>query len=1051
MPTSVWTKTSPVDIHQIYTRLSWVKEEQTPVGPLQSELTHYTEIFTENEKGVVPKRILVQGQTGIGKSTFVKKLAVDWAELDGPQKTSQREKDVLKRFELLIAVNLKEVPRCQSLRDVISRSHIFPREEKPLTDSLLNYITNNQENILLVFDGYDEYRSGINSEIYEIFRGNSLRDCCVVITTRSSKADELRGFQDVYAEITGFSTEDTSAFMNRMLGGETEAKELKRHLSQKNLEGLTRIPLLLLFFCTLWKKGRLKSFPENKTKLYLVVVQYILDYSQGKHSPTHFSKVEDYKEILIEIGKVALEGLLKDDHVFEYDQLSAIIRCEESLFLGLLQVTEYAENLRPAGMVSFIHKSIQEFLAAWYVTYKCVPEGNLGGIEHCTYTLEDCMAFENVFYFICGLSDDGAVKIFSHLTLVRINDQALDLSATIPDLENETELPLCDVTDRQKWFSDLVFDSYQEVGSKAELLRNCFDCIGQMVLITRPLSKLLPKMEELTQVTHSRVFLFPRLKKLSQSKTFVSVLYDSLEFLDCLRIPLRISESSKIFKIEDLLRTYQSVDCDHLCGFSSMLCFHNGQFQFYITDLELECHAHGRLFSEIASISVPSHSAYVCPEHSCLRFLTSLHCFERLSGEIMKDVGALIRNCGQLKMVELQKMDDSICDLLEQVPKPSSCYLKIGVGTFRAGSSALTSFGAVKLAGLLPRFKNAIALKLDLSDCCASALNTLVPSITHTTLQELRLVKINLTPGTAAALGRSLPEMLSLRELELTGVDGSILLAKEMKALFGGFDKALPLEVLDFRQFNVRGRLDSLTKSFKFLPDLRELFLNQLNMDEHDFCGLLESLRFIPNLKTLIVWRNPLGHTDNYTAKVNPLVPGITQQTLERLRLMGISLTPAAAAALGRLLPAMSSLRELEINGVDGCILQAEEMETLFGGFEQTLPLESFTFSGLSSRDGLAPLAKSLRFFPNLRVLNLVRLDMNERDFGDLLQGLKFIPNLRTLRLSGNPLGHAVTHIVQYITHLPRLRHLHIPETGCSKEDIQTVREAVSHVGVWRY
>ena len=82
VPTSVWCKASLVDIHKIYTRLSWVKQEQTPSGPSKSELTHYSDLFSPNEKGVVPKRILVQGQTGIGKSAFVKKLAVDWAELD---------------------------------------------------------------------------------------------------------------------------------------------------------------------------------------------------------------------------------------------------------------------------------------------------------------------------------------------------------------------------------------------------------------------------------------------------------------------------------------------------------------------------------------------------------------------------------------------------------------------------------------------------------------------------------------------------------------------------------------------------------------------------------------------------------------------------------------------------------------------------------------------------------------------------------------------------------------------------------------------------------
>ena len=502
MPTSVWTKTSRVDIHQIYTRLSWVKEEQTPVGSSQSELKHYTNVFTANKNGVVPKRILVQGQTGIGKSTFVKKLAVDWAELDDAN-PGDKQKDILKKFELLVVVNLKEVSKYQSLKDVISRSSIFAREEKHLTDGLLNYIGKNQDKVLLVFDGYDEYRCGSNSEIYEIFRGNELRNCCVLITTRISKADELRAFNDMHAEITGFSEEDREAFMSRMLGDKGEAFELSCHLHRQKLKDLAKVPLLLLFFCTLWKRGKSKSFPERKTKLYLTIVQYVLDYNQGKDSPACFGEVHDFKDVLAEIGKVALECLLKDDHVFEYDQLSAAVLCDESLIIGLLQVSEYAENLRPAGMVSFIHKSIQEFLAAWFVTYRCVPEGNLGGIEQHARTLEDCEEWENVFQFVCGLFDDGAVKVFEHLTSVRISDPTLDFSKTIPDVENETDVTLCDVTDRHERFNDLVDHCFQEVQSKASLVRHRFNCTAGIILVSvhRPFPQSIPKMTLLNEVS----------------------------------------------------------------------------------------------------------------------------------------------------------------------------------------------------------------------------------------------------------------------------------------------------------------------------------------------------------------------------------------------------------------------------------------------------------------------------------------------------------------------------------------------------------------------
>ncbi|KAL9979417.1 hypothetical protein ACROYT_G017086 [Oculina patagonica] len=1063
VPTSVWSKASPVDIHQIYTRLSWVKEEQTPAGTSQSELKHYTDVFTANKNGVVPKRILVQGQTGIGKSTFVKKLAVDWAELED-EKTGDKQKDALqwfeneddmvddkeetiaddkdtsseddedtssdeyedttsddeyenqkaalKNFELVLVINLKEVSKCPSLRDVISRCNIFPEEETALVEGLLNYITKNQEKVLLVFDGYDEYRCGRKSDIYEIFRGKKLRNCRVLITTRISKADELREFKDLHAEITGFSEKDRKAFMRRMLGGEAEVKTLSQHLSRKNLTDLTRVPLLLLFFCTLWKKGKLESIPKRKTKLYLAIVQYVLDYSQGKHSPSRFGKVEDFNEILSEIGKVALECLLKDDHVFEYDQLSTAILGDESLIIGLLQVTEYAENLRPAGMVSFIHKSIQEFLAAWYTTYRCVPEGNLGGIEQHARTLKDCLALENVFPFICGLSDDGAVKVFQHLTSVRISDPTLDLSKIIPDVENETDVPLFDFSDKHGRFSNLVYDSFQEVYSKAELLTHFLDCTGRIILVTRsrPLSELIPKVNILTEPAQNCVFLFHSIPFDEDAG-----MYKSLKFLNCLQMPLTLPESFKVLTFGDLVREVPKSHTGYSrCSFSSILCFRHGQFQFYITELSLECDDHARLFTESTTDSVPSSAECLNSKQSCLKFLSSLHCNE-LSGQTVKALGAFIRNCKHLTRIQVQKSDDSVCDLLEQVPNPSKCILTIGYDKcYSFPDVHLTSAGAVQLARLLPRFNNIITLVLELINCCSQAVDTLVTSITHKTLKRLVLNEISLTPA-AAILGRSLPEMSSLKVLRLTGVDGSIFESKEMEALFRGFNKTLPkLYSLTFSGFGMRGCLAPLTKSFCFFPNLREFTIEgirqEVNMDEQNVCLLLESLRFIPNLKTLSIKGKPVSQAHYCTAEENQIA-SVTHKTLEKLHLDGISLTPAVAAALGGSLPEMTSLKELQLTGVDGSILEAKEIEALFGGFNKTLPLKELTFSGFNVRGCLAPLTKSFRFFPHLTELNLGgfngEFNMDEQNLCLLLESLRFIPNLKTLGVRGKSLSQA--------------------------------------------
>ena len=61
-----WDQNSAVDIDEIYTDLSWVKDHRTTRGVMQAQLNHYTEIFGSQGPRPTPKRILVYGQPGKG-------------------------------------------------------------------------------------------------------------------------------------------------------------------------------------------------------------------------------------------------------------------------------------------------------------------------------------------------------------------------------------------------------------------------------------------------------------------------------------------------------------------------------------------------------------------------------------------------------------------------------------------------------------------------------------------------------------------------------------------------------------------------------------------------------------------------------------------------------------------------------------------------------------------------------------------------------------------------------------------------------------------------
>ena len=1040
IPTSVWSKKSVVDIHQIYTRLSWVKEEQTPAGTTQTELKHYCDLFKAKKNGVIPKRILVQGQTGIGKSTFVKKLLVDWVDVNN--ETGDEQAAILKNFELVVAINLKEVSKCQSLEDVIRLSKVFAKEDKYMTEGLADYITNNQEKVLLIFDGYDEYRSGRDSEIYEIFSGNSLRSCCVLITTRISKADELQGGEDLQAEITGFSEVDRKDFMHRFLSID-EASDLEIFLFNRNLEELAKVPLLLLFFCILWRRRKLKLFPETKTSLYKEIVQFILNHSYSKQTPPLYVQLTSLEKILSEIGKVALQALLNDDHLFEYSQLSDSVRCDESVLIGLLQITEYSETLQPIGMVSFIHKSVQEFLAAWYITYRCIPEGgNLGEIGG---KLEECLALQNVFQFVCGLSEDGASTALRHLKSVKISDPSLDMSKAIPDFANETDAPLSDVTECQCKFRDLVVNSYKEVESKAELSRACLDCLGSILI--SPRFESLPK-DLLLKAQHENswsVVFELNFKDLRLMKNEVLALKKTLESL--------VTKSSEILKVTNFVRKFYVI---HLvarcfCGFLPVVCFRNDQVHFYVTHLDLVCDDHARLFIDFA---VPSNSEHLSSGQLCLKFMKTLQCSPSIFS--MECLGAIIKHCNHLERLQILDSDDTLCHTLEQVTNPIKCSLSIR-------HCALTSKGAQKLAFLLPRFENVTEFELCLvksSDeaeayithksfsnlkipdvlsissenevLCSllrtlSALQTLSTSsladdeffdetatslfaaIKHKTLTELTLSEILLTSPVAEALGHSLPKLSALQTLRISGW----------------------LQCSDLAITSLVGAIRHKT--------LERLKLCRMNLTSAAAKALSQSLPELLALRSLKIGDLAECSDDSVTR----LVAALAHKSLEKVKLRKMNLTSAAAEALGRSLPELPALKEVRVSGSDGCSLQHEEMEAMFGKFKRPSRLIRLKICNFSSRGTLAQVTRNLCFFPSLRHLDLEALDMVEADLCGLLENLKFIPDLSTLSLMGNPLGKAVRLMVPYLLNKQHYLHLQFGQGDCSEEDLNYVREAI--------
>lgn len=265
----------------------------------QSVPVDYKELFKKMKNGLEPQRILVVGQAGIGKSTFVTKLCLDWVEHEETS-VSEEERNLLKKFQLVLHIKLRDVSHCKTLKEVIRCSDLLPEEDKDLTGDLLRYITENQEQVLFVFDGYDEYGMGKDSDVFNIFKGDKLRNCSVLVTSRSSQGDNLREFTEVQVEVTGFSLEDFKQYLVKQLGKE-EAEALLHHLKKQRLIDTAKVPILSLFFSILWTKMREKFTAKNRTMVFWEVVQCIFDYGHGKGASDQRRTVENSEEVLAEL------------------------------------------------------------------------------------------------------------------------------------------------------------------------------------------------------------------------------------------------------------------------------------------------------------------------------------------------------------------------------------------------------------------------------------------------------------------------------------------------------------------------------------------------------------------------------------------------------------------------------------------------------------------------------------------------------------------------------------------------------------------------------
>ena len=312
-------------------------------------------------------------------------------------------------------IRLRDVCGLEDFGAVLNASKLLAVHDSITVENLRNYVFQNQDKVLLVLDGYDEYHAGASSPIDQIWERNLLRHCYAIMTTRLTEIDNVRKSSDVQLEIIGFDTEEqVIEFARKYLASEEDVKKLIQYLRNENIWDVVKIPLLLLMMCLVWRDRHHREQPKSELELYARFVETLLYHMTVKDSDKNLETnvLDIYKEELTKIGKLALDALLRGTLYFPFNQIHTESKALSKAMIrsGLFQISKLS-SASPNETV--LHKSIQEFLAAWFIMHEAgLKEGKADCLSS-IHSFSQVLEVKKILRFMMQWSEEGAKAVFS--------------------------------------------------------------------------------------------------------------------------------------------------------------------------------------------------------------------------------------------------------------------------------------------------------------------------------------------------------------------------------------------------------------------------------------------------------------------------------------------------------------------------------------------------------------------------------------------------------------------------------------------------------------
>ncbi|RKL28158.1 hypothetical protein BFJ72_g12618 [Fusarium proliferatum] len=399
----------PVDKHQSYINLAIVKQPERGVsGPdrldekgslspftllgrqklevaaRQDEIS-LTKIFDQRKNSdgthILPRRILIRGRAGIGKTTLCKKMIHDFMR-------NGMWNSLFDRALWIPLRNLKQRPSAgYNLSKLFDHEFFHSSNEygvggiKLFSRELHKALKHNRT--LFILDGWDEVVNLSRSGDMSVFLLDLVKQPNVIIMSRPSASLPHGVKVDLELETIGFKPEQMDDYIEKV--HKKNVHELKGFLESHELvRGLVRIPIQLDAFCYCWddiKSDRTEN-PDTMTTLYQAI-----QTSLWKKDAERLAKVEpqslrtasqkkiekEVKEQLQFLEYLGFSGLATDriefsqsDRNIANDHSDLLLNLNDSLpCLSFLRTSD--PLARPSHQLYyFIHLTFQEYFAARY-------------------------------------------------------------------------------------------------------------------------------------------------------------------------------------------------------------------------------------------------------------------------------------------------------------------------------------------------------------------------------------------------------------------------------------------------------------------------------------------------------------------------------------------------------------------------------------------------------------------------------------------------------------------------------------------------------------